>query len=115
MLEYKGYVASVTLNQEHGVLHGRVVNIEDITAFEGETVPALVSAMEKAVEGYLAACKEFGRKPEKPYGGQFLVRTTPEQHRLFAAAAAACGKSLNQWALGALDAAAAAPTPVRTA
>ncbi|MDK1019904.1 MAG: type II toxin-antitoxin system HicB family antitoxin [Actinomycetota bacterium] len=53
--------------------------------------------MEESIEDYLALCEEVGKEPERPYRGEFLVRTTPEIHRAVASAAEAEGMSLNAW------------------
>ena len=53
--------------------------------------------MKQSIEDYLELCGEVGKDPERPYGGEFLVRTTPEVHRAAATAAEASGVSLNAW------------------
>jgi hypothetical protein len=53
--------------------------------------------MAESVEDYLELCAEVGKDPERPYRGEFLVRTTPEVHRAVATAAEAAGMSLNAW------------------
>jgi hypothetical protein len=40
---------------------------------------------------------EVGKEAERPYRGEFLVRTTPELHRAAAIEAEAAGMSLNAW------------------
>ena len=71
--------------------------------------------MEESVEDYLALCAEVGKDPERPYRGEFLVRTTPEVHRAVASAAEAAGVSLNAWVESTISATAdergVAPTP----
>ena len=42
-------------------------------------------------------CREDGVEPRKQFSGKFNVRISPELHAAIAAAAAADGKSLNQW------------------
>ena len=43
-------------------------------------------------------CREDGVEPRKQFSGRFNVRISPELHAAIAtAAAAAGGKSLNQW------------------
>jgi predicted HicB family RNase H-like nuclease len=53
--------------------------------------------MAESIEDYLELCAEASRDPEKPYRGEFLVRTTPEVHRAAAKEAEASGMSLNAW------------------
>ena len=53
--------------------------------------------MAESVEDYLEFCAEVGKDPERPFRGEFLVRTTPEVHRAAAVEAEASGMSLNAW------------------
>jgi predicted HicB family RNase H-like nuclease len=53
--------------------------------------------MAESVEDYLELCAEAGKDPEKPYRGEFLVRTTSYLHRAAATEAEAAGMSLNAW------------------
>ena len=77
--------------------HGRVVGLLDVVTFQGRSVDDLRDAMEESVEDYLELCEEVGKDPERPYRGEFLVRTSPELHRAVATAAEAEGMSLNAW------------------
>ena len=42
-------------------------------------------------------CEEDGVEPRRWYSGKFNLRISPELHESASAAAAAEGKSLNQW------------------
>ena len=42
-------------------------------------------------------CREDGVEPRRQFSGKFNVRIPPELHAAVAVAAAADGKSLNQW------------------
>jgi predicted HicB family RNase H-like nuclease len=53
--------------------------------------------MADSVEDYLELCQAAGKEAERPYRGEFLIRTTPEVHRVVATAAEAQGMSLNAW------------------
>ena len=53
--------------------------------------------MAESVEDYLELCQGAGKEPERPYRGEFLVRTTRELHRSVAVRAQATGMSLNAW------------------
>jgi predicted HicB family RNase H-like nuclease len=44
-----------------------------------------------------AECDRAGRKPEKQASGKLLLRLPPEIHAAVMIAAAAEGRSLNQW------------------
>ena len=62
--------------------------------------------IEESVEDYLEACAEFGKEPEKPLTGQFVVRVRPEVHRSAVLAAKIENKSLNAWVAEKLEQAA---------
>ncbi len=55
------------------------------------------------LDNYLAACKELGQEPNRPYSGKIQLRVPPEIHASVAAPAEACGESINKWAATVLD------------
>jgi predicted HicB family RNase H-like nuclease len=95
--EYKGYVGSVEVSIEDGVLHGRVLGIDDIVTYESETVPGLQREFETSLDDYLAFCAAHGKTPQRPLSGKLPFRTTPENHRAIAQAAQQHGLSINAW------------------
>ena len=97
MIEYKGYTGVFEFDPSIDAFHGRVIGLQDVVTFEGRSVEELRHEMEASVEDYLELCAEAGKEPERPYRGEFLVRTTPEVHRAVATAAEAEGLSLNAW------------------
>ena len=97
-MSHKGYTARVEYDERDNILVGRLLGIRSIISFHAETVSALRRKFERAVEDYLAECKEEGLKPEKPASGKLLLRVLPELHGKALVAAQASGKSLNQWA-----------------
>ena len=115
MIEYKGYTGVFEFDPSIDAFHGRVIGLQDVVTFEGRSVEELRSEMEESVEDYLSLCAEGGKEPERPYRGEFLVRTTPEVHRAVATAAEADGVSLNAWVETTISAVAekrrVAPTP----
>ena len=48
-------------------------------------------------------CAEDGVDPRRAFSGKFNVRVSPTLHADLALAAAAEGKSLNQWVVDSLD------------
>ena len=99
MMTYKGYQATVELDEEAGVFHGEVINTRDVITFEGSSVSQLKKAFRDSVEDYLDFCASRGEDPEKPFSGKFLVRVPPEVHRQLMAEARLEGKSLNAYVL----------------
>lgn len=104
-MNYKGYFAKVEFDPDDHIFVGHIIGIRDVVGFHGETVKELEAAFQEAVDNYLAACKELGQKPNKPYSGNLMLRIPIEVHAAVAAAAEANGKSINQWVAGVLDAA----------
>lgn len=96
-MEYHGYRAAVTFDDDAGIFHGEVIDTRDVISFQGESVMELRQAFADSVDDYLAVCSVRGRKPDKPFSGRILLRVTPEVHRAATAAARTEGKSLNAW------------------
>jgi len=97
MIEYKGYHGVFEFDASIDAFHGRVVGLQDVVTFEGRSLDELRREMAESVEDYLEHCAEVGKDPERPFRGEFLVRTTPEVHRAAAVEAEASGMSLNAW------------------
>lgn len=107
---YKGYTASLVFDAEDKIIVGRVLDIDDIISFHGESVTEFESNFQAAIEGYLAASKELDTAPEKPASGNVMLRIAPEVHAAALKAAARSGISLNKWAERALGNAAREPS-----
>jgi predicted HicB family RNase H-like nuclease len=95
IIKYNGYSARVELDEDRGVMFGRILELSDLVSFEGRTVEELRAALAEAVDDYLAWCTESGTEPEKPYSGRVLLRLEPETHKAAALAAERRGQSLN--------------------
>ena len=98
-MTYKGYQATVTLDEGAGVFHGEVINTRDVITFQGSSVKELKKAFQDSVDDYLEFCASRGEDPERPFSGKFLIRVTPETHRQIMAEARRQGKSLNAYVL----------------
>ena len=94
-MKYKGYTGVVELDEELGVLFGRVIGLRDVITFQGSSVAEVVRAFHDSVDDYLEFCATRGEDPEKPYSGQFVLRIDPQLHRAMVHAAEARGSSLN--------------------
>jgi predicted HicB family RNase H-like nuclease len=97
VMSYKNYSARVDYDDEDGVLHGRIAGIQDVVSFHAKSVEELKSAFQEAVDDYISTCAKIGKKPQKSYSGQMMLRVDPTVHASAAMAAELCGKSLNQW------------------
>ena len=97
MIEYKGYTGVFEFDPSIEAFHGRIVGLQDVVTFQGRSLDELRREMAESVDDYLEFCGEVGKEPERPYRGEFLVRTTPELHRAATIEAEASGMSLNAW------------------
>jgi len=97
MMEYKGYIGKVEIDDEVGVLYGEVINVRDVITFEGTSVEEVQQAFYESVDDYLEFCAERGESPEKPFSGKFVLRLPEELHRQAYIQAKLKNKSLNSW------------------
>jgi predicted HicB family RNase H-like nuclease len=65
-LSYKEYLGSLEVSLEDLCLFGRVLYIDDLVSYEGQTVAETRVAFEEAVEHYLSTCKELQLTPNVP-------------------------------------------------
>ncbi len=105
MIEYKGYVGKVEIDEDAGILYGEVINVRDVITFEGRSVDEVRQAFRESVDDYLAFCAERGEPPDKPFSGRFVLRLPEELHRKAYIQAKLAGKSLNKWVAEVLEAA----------
>jgi len=101
-LTYRGYTACIEFDPDDNILVGRVLDIDDIISFHGESVAAFKAAFHEAIDDYVAACEKLGQSPEKPASGRLMLRVSPAVHAAALKAAAHTGQSLNRWAEGVL-------------
>jgi predicted HicB family RNase H-like nuclease len=99
MMKHKSYTGTVWFDDEAEIFSGEVLGIRDVVTFQGKTVVELKKAFKESVDDYLDFCAERGETPDKPFSGQFPLRATAEDHRVFSLAAAREHKSLNAWAV----------------
>ena len=83
-MKYKGYTAVLKLDEEQGILFGRVIGLCDVITFQAESVPQAIEEFHASVDSYLELCRSRQESPEKPYSGNFMVRVDPELHRQIA-------------------------------
>lgn len=106
-MNYKGYTGKIVdVDEDSGMLHGRVLGIRGVITFEALTVAGAIEAFMGSVDDYLVFCKEEGVEPSKPYSGTFNVRLAPDVHREVALAAELSQKSMNEWVAEKLELAA---------
>jgi len=104
-LIYKGFTGSFDASLEDECLVGKVLFIDDIVTYEGETVPELKANFQAAVDRYLTYCEKTGKAANKPYSGTFNVRVGSDLHRQAAIAAQDASINLNEYVARAMQAA----------
>lgn len=104
-MSYRGYVASMIFDADDKIIVGRVVGVDDIITFHGQSVSEFESNFHAVVDDYIAACESLCAAPEKPASGRLMLRVAPKVHAAALKAAARKGVSLNKWAEQALSAA----------
>jgi len=94
-LEYKGYTGSLEFSEEDSLLFGKVLGIQSLISYEGESARELLEDFHHAVDEYLALCRTNGEEPEKPFKGSFNIRIAPELHKRLFLEAISRNMSLN--------------------
>ena len=102
-MTHKGYAARIEYSDEDECFVGHIAGILDVVGFHGDNVEELRLAFQEAVDDYLETCEKAGKKPQKSYSGNLMLRVPPEVHAAIATAAEVSGKSINQWAAEALN------------
>jgi predicted HicB family RNase H-like nuclease len=103
LLDYKGYVGVVEFNANKSVLAGTIRGIEELITFEASEAGNIEKAFHSAVDKYLAACAEKGKKPARAFSGKFNVRIGATLHRKINLQAIKEGISLNQCVINAIE------------
>ena len=106
IMSYKSYLARIEFDAEDEIFVGRIANIDDIIGFHAHSVKELKAAFHAAVDDYIETCAKAGKKPDKPYSGNLMLRVSPGVHARAALAARLSGKSMNEWSSDILEAAA---------
>lgn len=96
-MHYSGYLARVEFDERDSIFVGRVLGVNSIISFHGESVAELRTEFVAAINDYLADCKERNVAPEKPASGRLMLRINPNVHAAVSIAASASGESINQW------------------
>lgn len=96
-MTYKGYSASMTFDADDKIIVGRVLDIDDIITFHGESITEFEQAFQSSVNDYIMACEQLGQSAEKPVSGRLMLRIAPTIHAAAIKAAANSGQSMNKW------------------
>lgn len=94
-LSHKGYIGSIEVDLKDSCLFGKVLFVNDVITYQGDSVGELQKAFAEAVDEYIETCEEIGKEPHKPFTGSFNVRIAPNLHRKLAFRAAEERSSIN--------------------
>lgn len=67
-LRYKGYTAETKYSVEDRLFYGEILGGIGLAGFQAESVADLEKEFYKAIDDYLASCKEIGRTPQTIWG-----------------------------------------------
>jgi predicted HicB family RNase H-like nuclease len=85
------------------MFRGEFVGLNGGADFYAADVKGLQHEGEISLRVFLDACQRRGIEPRRSYSGKFSLRLDPAIHEAAAIAAASHGKSLNQWAVEAIE------------
>ncbi len=100
VIEINGERAVIAFDPELQMLRGEFVGLNGSADFYAENVHDLLEEGRKSLAVYLEMCREKGIEPRRKFSGKFNIRLTPDDHAAAVIAAAAAGKSLNEWIVG---------------
>lgn len=96
-MEINGYRAIIQFDPDIDMFRGEFIGLNGGADFYARNVAGLRKEGATSLKVFLEMCEEDGAELRKWYSGRFSLRISPELHGSAAAAAAAEGKSLNQW------------------
>ena len=99
-MEIEGYKAVIQFDPEIDMFRGEFIGLNGGADFYAPDVAGLRREGATSLRVFLEMCEEDGVEPRRRYSGKLNLRMSPELHASVAAAAAAEGKSLNQWITG---------------
>ena len=99
----EGYKAVIEYDPDIEMFRGEFVGLNGGADFYAADIEGLKREGTLSLRVFLDMCAEDGVEPRKAFSGRFNVRIPPQLHADMAVAAAAAGKSLNQWVIEALD------------
>lgn len=74
-MTYKGYSATLDLDEDSDVIFGTVNLVRDMVTFQGSTASEVARAFRDSIDDYLAMMAQHGREPERPPIEPFVERS----------------------------------------
>ena len=96
-MEVGGYQAAIRFDPDIEMFRGEFVGLNGGADFYARDIAGIRREGVASLKVFLDMCREDGVEPRRQFSGKFNVRIPPELHAAVTAAAAADGKSLNQW------------------
>lgn len=96
-MEFDGYRAIIQYDPDIDMFRGEFAGLNGGADFYAKDIAGLRKEGALSLKVFLEMCREDGAEPRKQFSGKFNVRLPPELHATIADAAAAEGKSINQW------------------
>ena len=106
VIEIDNEKAVIAFDPEIQMLRGEFVGLNGGADFYAQSVHDLIEEGRRSLAIYLEMCREKGIEPRRKFSGKFNVRLDPQDHAAAVIAAAAAGKSLNEWIVEAIKEAA---------
>lgn len=103
MLEYKDFIGSVEYSSKDDILFGKIIGINSLISYEGDSIKSLRADFQEAIDDYLELCDVNNIAPEKSYKGSFNVRVSPVLHKELVLLSSSRGVSLNSVVCEAID------------
>ena len=103
-MEIEGYRAIIQFDPDIDLFRGEFVGLNGGADFHAPDVAGLRREGAASLKVFLDMCREDGVEPRRQFSGKFHLRVPPELHAAIVEAAAADGKSLNQWVTDELSA-----------
>ncbi len=105
-IKINDYRAVIAYDPDIEMFRGEFVGLNGGADFYAKDIESLKKEGAISLKVFLEMCQEEGIEPKKEYSGKFNIRVPTSLHADIASAAAANGKSLNQWVVETLDQAA---------
>ena len=71
---YMDFKGSVEYSSEDACFHGKIIGINDLVSYEGDTIEALHKDFVESVNEYIELCARIGKHPERE--GDLYYKTT---------------------------------------
>ena len=96
-MEIEGYRAVIQFDPDIDMFRGEFIGLNGGADFYAQDIAGLRREGGASLKAFLDMCREDGVEPRRQFSGKFHLRVPPELHAAITVAAAADGKSLNQW------------------